>query len=499
MKLKLNYEIIFHFLGLLILFNGGFVLLSALVSFLYKDGVTSELFISGISTLIIGVVTMFFTRKHKKEMNKREGYIVVSFGWVIMALSGTMPYVLTGSIPSFSSAFFETMSGFTTTGASILNDIESVPKGVLFWRSLTHWIGGMGIIVLAIAILPLLGIGGMQLFAAEAPGPSADKLHPRITDTAKRLWLIYFGYTAAETILLQVAGMSFFDAINHSMCTLSTGGFSTKNTSVAYWNAEPVIQYIIIIFMFIAGTNFILSYFAFTGKVQKIIKDEEFKLYFKFIAVFTIMAALIIYFRADASLSSIDHPMVWGKEESSFRHALFQVIAIITTTGFVTADYTLWTPFLIVFFFGIMFLGGSAGSTSGGVKVVRHLLLIKNGFIEFKRALHPNAILPVRYNKKAVSGDIVFNVLAFFILYMLSFIIGALGFSMMDINFDASIGLAASSLGNVGPALGDFGPVNNYSALPAIGKWWCSFLMLIGRLELFTVLVLFTPFFWRNR
>lgn len=497
--MKLNYKIIFHFLGLLILFNGGFVLLSSLVSLLYKDGVSFELFIAGISTLVIGVVTMLFTRDHKKEMNKREGYIVVSFGWLIMALSGTMPYMITGAIPDFSGAFFETMSGFTTTGSSILNDIESVPKGVLFWRSLTHWIGGMGIIVLAIAILPLLGIGGMQLFAAEAPGPSADKLHPRITDTAKRLWLIYFGYTAAETILLQVAGMSFFDAVNHAMCTLSTGGFSTKNASVAYWNNEPVIQYIIIVFMFLAGSNFVLSYFAFKGKVQKIFGDEEFRLYFKFVAIFTIIAALVIYFKADLSLSSINHPMVWGRAESAFRHALFQVLSVITTTGFVTADFTLWTPFLVVFFFGLMFLGGSAGSTSGGVKVVRHLLLIKNGFIEFKRALHPNAILPVRYNKKGVSGDIVFNVLAFFILYMLSFIIGALGFSMMSINFESAIGLAASSLGNVGPALGDFGPVNNYAALPSVGKWWCSFLMLIGRLELFTVLVLFTPFFWRNR
>lgn len=497
--MKLNYKIIFHFLGLLLLFNGGFMLLSSLVSFLYKDGVSFQIFLAGITTLIVGVLSMIFTRRHKKEMNKREGYIVVTFGWVIMSLSGTLPYVFTDSIPSFTNAFFETMSGYTTTGASILNDIEAVPKGVLFWRSLTHWIGGMGIIVLAIAILPLLGIGGMQLFAAEAPGPSADKLHPRITDTAKRLWLIYFGYTAAETLLLSVAGMSFFDAINHALCTLSTGGFSTKNASIAHWNAQPIIQYIIILFMFLAGTNFVLSYFAFKGKVQKIINDEEFKLYFKFIAIFTVIAAIIIYFRADISASSVDHPMVWGEVESAFRHSLFQVLAIVTTTGFVTADYTMWTPFLVVFFFGLMFLGGSAGSTSGGVKVVRHLILIKNGFLEFKRTLHPNAILPVRYNKRAISGDIVFNILGFFILYMLSFIIGALGFSMMEIDFKSAIGLAASSLGNVGPALGDFGPVNNYSNLPAIGKWWCSFLMLIGRLELFTVLILLTPFFWRNR
>ncbi|GAA4812779.1 TrkH family potassium uptake protein [Litoribaculum gwangyangense] len=475
------------------------MLLAALISLVYKDGVTLQIFLAGITTLLIGLLMMVLTRNHNKEMNKREGYIVVAFGWIIMSLSGTLPYVLTDSIPSFTNAFFETISGYTTTGASILNDIEVVPKGVLFWRSLTHWIGGMGIIVLAIAILPLLGIGGMQLFAAEAPGPSADKLHPRITDTAKRLWLIYFGYTAAETIFLQLAGMSFFDAINHSMATLSTGGFSTKNASVAYWNNQPIIQYIIILFMFLAGTNFVLSYFAFKGKIQKIIHDEEFKLYFKFIAIFTLIAALIIYFRADVSLSSVDHPMVWGEAESAFRHGLFQVLTVITTTGFISADYTLWTPFLTVFFFGLMFLGGSAGSTSGGVKVVRHLMLIKNGFLEFKRTLHPNAILPVRYNKRAVSGDIVFNILGFFILYMLSFIIGSLGFSMFQLDFESSIGLAASTLGNVGPALGDFGPVNNYAALPPLAQWWASFLMLIGRLELFTVLILLTPFFWRNR
>ncbi|MFL1013009.1 TrkH family potassium uptake protein [Flavisericum labens] len=497
--MKLNYKIIFHFLGLLFLFNGGFMLLSALVSLIYQDGVTLRLVLSGIIASAIGAVAMLLTKSHRKEINKREGYIVVGFGWIIMSLSGTLPYLLTESIPSFTNAFFETMSGYTTTGASILNDIEAMPEGVLFWRSLTHWIGGMGIIVLAIAILPLLGIGGMQLFAAEAPGPSADKLHPRITDTAKRLWLIYFGYTAIETLLLSVAGMSFFDAINHALCTLSTGGFSTKNASVAYWNDSPVIQYIIILFMFLAGTNFVLSYFAFKGKVQKVIQDEEFKLYFKFIAIFTIIAALLIYFGADVSASSVDHPMVWGKGESAFRHGLFQVISVITTTGFVTADYTMWTPFLVVFFFGLMFLGGSAGSTSGGVKVVRHLILIKNGFLEFKRTLHPSAILPVRYNKRAITGDIVFNILGFFILYMLSFIIGALVFSMFGLDFKSAIGLSASTLGNVGPALGDFGPVNNYAALPDLAQWWASFLMLIGRLELFTVLILFTPFFWRNR
>ncbi|MEM1001592.1 MAG: potassium transporter TrkG, partial [Bacteroidota bacterium] len=221
--MRLNYKIILHFLGLLLLFNGGFMLLAALISLIYQDGVSFQIFLSGIVTSLIGIFIMVGTRNHRKEMNKREGYIVVAFGWIIMSLSGTLPYVITGTVPSFTDAFFETMSGYTTTGASIINDIEALPHGILFWRSLTHWIGGMGIIVLAIAILPLLGIGGMQLFAAEAPGPGGDKLHPRITDTAKRLWLIYFGYTAAETILLQIAGMTFFDAINHALSTLSTG------------------------------------------------------------------------------------------------------------------------------------------------------------------------------------------------------------------------------------------------------------------------------------
>jgi len=497
--IRLNYRIILHFFGLLLLFNGGFMLISALVSLIYKDGITTDLLLSGLAVALSGLFLMYSTRDHRKEMNKREGYIVVAFGWIVMSISGTLPYLVTGALDSFTEAFFETVSGYTTTGASIINDIEILPEGVLFWRSMTHWIGGMGIIVLAIAILPLLGVGGMQLFAAEAPGPNADKLHPRITDTAKRLWLIYFGYTAAETLLLKAAGMSFFDAINHALSTLSTGGFSTKNASLAYWNDQPIIQYIVIFFMFLAGTNFVLSYYLFKGRVLKIAQDDEFKLYFKFIFSFTIVAAILIYFRADISLSSVAHPMVNGELESAIRHGLFQVVAIVTTTGFVSADYTMWTPFLTVFFFGLMFLGGSAGSTAGGVKVVRHLILIKNGFLEFKRALHPNAILPVRYNGKSISKDIVFNILGFFILYMLSFIIGGLGFSMFQTDFESAIGLSASSLGNVGPALGDFGPVNNYAGLPALGKWWASFLMLIGRLELFTVLILFTPFFWRNR
>ncbi len=473
------------------------MMIAALVSSIYKDGVTTEILLAAIVSMMVGLISMFFTRDHKKEVKPKEGYMIVTFGWLVMSVSGVLPYLFSGAIPDLTNAFFETISGYTTTGASILDNIEVLPKGILFWRSLTHWIGGMGIIVLAIAILPLLGIGGMQLFAAEAPGPSADKLHPRITDTAKRLWYIYVGYTAAQTLLLKLAGMNFFDALNHAMATLSTGGFSTKNASLAFWNDQPLIQYIVILFMFLAGSNFVLSYFAFKGKVQRILKDEEFKFYVGFIAAFTLIAALIIFFQAQPSISD-RLPMVAGEGESAFRHALFQVLAVVTTTGFVTADFTGWTPFLTIFFFGLMFLGGSAGSTAGGIKVMRHLLIIKNGLLEFKRTLHANAIIPVRYNNKTVPEHIVYNIIGFFVLYMLLFIIGALVLGFLGLDFMSAIGGAATSLGNVGPGLGSLNPLSNFNELPAIGKWWCGFLMLLGRLELFTVLILFSPYFWKK-
>jgi trk system potassium uptake protein TrkH len=500
---KFNIKIILQLMGILLLFNGGFMLVSGLVSWYFDDGALKGILLAGMVTLAIGLMLRFATKGFEKKIKKKEGYLVVTLGWITMSLSGALPYMFTGAIPSITDAFFETMSGYTTTGASILNDIEIIPKGILFWRSTTHWIGGMGIIVLAIAILPLLGIGGMQMFAAEAPGPSSDKMHPRITDTAKRLWFLYFGLTLTEAVLLKIAGMGYFDAINHAMSTLSTGGFSTKNASIAFWNDQPLIQYIIAIFMFIAGTNFVLSYYAVKGNFTKLKADEEFKYYLRLVLLITVVTCLVIYYYADVSTTPTDiqvisHPMVLGRLESSFRHALFQVLAVITTTGFVSADFTIWSPFLTILFFILMFLGASAGSTAGGVKIVRHIIMIKNGFLEFKRSLHPNGIIPVRYNNKSVTRGIVFNIMAFFILYLIIFVIGSLVFSFMGVDFMTSIGATASSLGNVGPAFGDLSPVNNYSSLPPFGKWWSSLLMLLGRLELFTVLIIFTPYFWRN-
>ena len=496
---KLNYKIIIHIIGVLLLFNGGLMLLSSLVSLLMKDGVTFEITLSSFVVMILGGGMMLPSRHHKKHIQKREGYLIVTLGWVFVSFTGMIPFLLTGAIPLLPDAFFESVSGYTATGSSILTDIESLPYGVLFWRSMTHWIGGMGIIVLAIAVLPLLGIGGMQLFSAEVSGPHGDKIHPRIAETAKRLWLIYILYTIAETFFLYLAGMSLFDSLNHSMSTMASGGFSTKNDSLAHWNHLPLIQYIVIIFMFLAGTNFILSYFVFKGNLKRLFKDEEFILYLKLILILTVIVSLTIITGVDFKNNSFDHPQVWGKMESSVRHAAFQVIAIITTTGFVTSDFTVWSPFLKVLFFGLMFIGGSAGSTSGGIKIVRHLLMIKSGLLEFKKALHPNAIIQTRYIGKVVNQEIIGNILGFFIIYMLSFMVGALGFSMFGLDFQSALGVSASSLGNVGPSIGDYGPMGTFSEMPILAKWWSSFLMIVGRLELFTVLIIFTAYFWKKR
>lgn len=484
-------------MGLLLLLNGGFMLLSSLVSLIYGEPALTGMFAATLTTMACGGLLLLFTKNHSKNLDSREGYIIVTFGWIIMSLSGMLPYLFTGSIHGVTNAFFETMSGYTTTGASIVDNIEILPKGVLFWRSTTHWIGGMGIIVLTIAILPLLGIGGMQLFVAEAPGIKADKLHPRITDTAKRLWYIYVCYTLAETMLLWAAGMSFFDAINHSFATLSSGGFSTKNLSLAYWNDTPIIQYIVMLFMFLAGSNFVLSYFMIKGKFKKIFSDDEFKMYLNIVFLATLLSAVIVYFRADFPATDYN-PQVWGRTEASIRHSLFSVLTIITTTGFVTADFTSWTPFLKIFFWALMFVGASAGSTAGGVKIVRHLLMFKNSIFEFKRAMHPNAIIPVRFNERSVSRDIMYKIMAFFILYFVLFFIGALVLGFLGSDFETAVGGAATSIGNVGPGLGNLHPLANFNGLNDLSKWWCGFLMLTGRLELFTVLILFTPAFWKN-
>jgi trk system potassium uptake protein TrkH len=442
---------------------------------------------SGSISVLLGVFMwrFFKYRSSHVELSRKDGYLVVTLGWVSMALFGMLPFLISGSIDNVIDAFFETMSGLTTTGASILTDIEAVPKGILFWRSMTQWIGGMGIIVLTVALVSIIGVGGMQLFVAEAPGISPDKLKPRIKDTAKRLWIIYAGLTFMETVFLMLGGMSFFDAINHSFTTMATGGFSTKNASMAYYDSA-YLQYVVIVFMFIAGVNFTLTYFGLKLKLKKVWENEEFKAYLTTVVLFTIIITLGISFYSDLPF------------EKAFRDAAFQVVSIITTTGFITADYTSWAPIITLLFFFFMFIGGSAGSTAGGVKVVRHVILFKNSFLEMKRLLHPSSIIPVRLNRNAITQNVVFNVLAFIMIYISVFVFGSIAVSFTGVDFLSTIGAVATSLGNIGPGLGTVGPVDNFAGLPQLAKVILSFLMLLGRLELFTVLILFTPYFWKN-
>jgi trk system potassium uptake protein len=481
---RINKGIIIQILGFLVMIEGLFMLSGIPFSIYYGDAPGRGLLYSGLISLVTGGSLWLITRNASRVIGKREGYIIVSLSWIAISLFGSLPYLISQTIPDFADAFFESASGFTTTGSSILTDIESMPKGLLFWRSMTQWIGGMGIIVLSVAILPLLGIGGMQLFIAEMPGITPDKLHPRITQTAKRLWGIYVLLTFLQIILLLFGGMDFFDALCHSFSTLSTGGYSTKNASMADYS--PYIQYVTIGFMIMAGTSFTLHYLWLNGKLKSVWNNEEYRFYIKTLLIFSFIVTILLFLEGD---------MV---AEEAFRNALFQVTSILTTTGFATSDYLNWPGQTWIFLFVLMFLGGCAGSTSGGLKIARQMLLLKNSVLEFKRTVHPQAIIPVRFNGKAVSPEIIHMVMAFFLFYVLIFFAGTILMTLMGINFDTAIGVSIASLGNIGPGIGQVGPAYNYSFLPGAAKWLSSFMMLLGRLELFTILILFSPAFWRK-
>ena len=480
-----NTAVISRTMGFLLLIEG-FLMLTALPFSLYfGSGDHFAILISGGITMFAGGLPMFFFRNpDKSNVGKREAYIIVGLSWIVISLFGTLPFILSGEIPNFTNAFFETMSGFTTTGATVLADIESVGKGILFWRSMTHWIGGMGIIVLSLAILPLLGVGGVQLFTAEVPGPTPDKLHPKITGTAKRLWAIYVMLTFVETIMLMFGGMDLFDALCHSFGTMATGGFSTQNDSIASYS--PYIQYVITFFMILAGINFTLHYFALHANFKKVVKNQEFKYFVSILLVSTIIITIVLATQTDTAF------------EKAFRDTMFQVVSIVTTTGFVSYDYTLWPSFVIFFIFLLMFTGGSAGSTGGGMKSIRHLILFKAAAVELRKLVHPRAFITVRYNGKSVHEDIIFNIMAFFLFYVLIFAFGAFVMSAIGLDFKSAIGASIASLGNIGPGIGSVGPVDNYAHIPGFGKWFLSFLMLLGRLELFTVLVFLSPGFWKR-
>jgi trk system potassium uptake protein len=481
---EVNWRRIVRVIGMMLVIEGFAMFLGIPFSIHYNSPDLHALIVSGSITGLTGVALLLLHKTRNPIIGKREGYIIVSFSWVIISFFGALPYVISGVIPNYTDAFFETISGFTTTGATVLADIESVPHGILFWRSMTHLIGGMGIIVLSLAVLPFLGVGGSQMFSAEVPGLKTDKLHPRITGTAKRLWLIYFGFVILQTILLLFGGMSFFDALCHSFSTMATGGFSTKNDSVAGFS--PYIQYVIIAFMILAGTNFTLHYLFLHRAFGRVFRNEEFRYYLLMLLIMgVVIGGLLITF----------HQL---PPEKAFRDGLFQVVSIVTTTGFVSADYLSWKPFIWFLIFILMFTGGSAGSTGGGIKAIRTLLLIKSSVIELKRLVHPRAYIPVRYDTKPISQDVITKVLAFFFFYMASFLIGTMVMSFLGLDFESAIGSVIASLGNIGPGIGNVGPVDNYSHIPVAGKWVLSFLMLLGRLEIFTILILLNPSFWRN-
>jgi len=480
----LNLPLVFRLLAALLAIVASFMLLPLALALLLGENQVLFAFLIPLSiTLLASIILIPLLKTNNSNLGPREGFLLVSLGWIFMSILGACPYVLSGYIPNISEAFFETMSGFTTTGASVLQNIEILPQALLFWRSLTHWLGGMGVIALTVAIIPMLGVGGLQLMRAETPGPDVDKLTPKLTQTAKILWLLYVGFTFLETLLLWLGGMSFLDALNHSFATMATGGFSTKNLSLGAWDS-PFIHWVVTLFMFLAGVNFVLYFKILRGKTLDVLHNTEFKVY------------CLIFFVSGLLVSFGLWRDVYASLPQALEQGFFQVASILTTTGFMTADFGLWPSFVQAIFLALMFIGGSTGSTGGGIKVLRISALVKLGFHEAKKMIHPRAVFTFRLNKSAVKKELVYPLGGFIALYLAivfasTIIIAASGLDLLS-SFTASL----ACLGNVGPGLGAVGPSCNYAFLSDGLTLFLSFLMLLGRLELFTVLVLFMPKFW---
>ena len=422
-------------------------------------------------------------RKAEKRVGEREGYVIVATIWLVYSIFGMLPFWLSGALPSITDAWYETMAGFTTTGSTVFTDVAAQTHSILLWRSLMQWIGGMGIIVLSVAILPMFGLGGMQLYSAEVTGVSYEKLSPRIADTAKHMWLTYIVLTIGEGVLLWLFGMGGFDAVCHSMATISTGGFATHNDSVIGYT--PAIQWIIMLFMLLSGINFTQLIYAFRGKPQRLFQDEETRWYICacFVAGLILMGGLL----------SVTHGHL-----SSIRIGFFTAVATITSTGFVAADYMIWPPILWVIVFFLMFTGGASGSTAGGMKWVRLAIFAKSAVAEIKRRIHPNAVIPVRFNGHTLREQTTSNIMAFMFFYILIIVLATLMFCGCGVGFDESLGIAVSMIGNVGVSIGQWGSSGCYEALPAVAKWTATLVMLIGRLEIFTVLLLFSRALWKK-
>ena len=484
-----NTRMVFRTMGALLLIEAVFMTMALFVSLWYGEADSGVFLLSTIITLLAGVIGLLVGRRAESRMGEREGYVIVAMVWVVFSAFGLLPYYLSGQVPSLTDAWFESMSGFTTTGATIIPDLEVITHGLLFWRSLTQWIGGMGIIVLSIAILPIFGLNGMQLYAAEVSGLTYEKVSPRIADTAKMMWSIYVLLTVTEVVALWLCGMDMFDAVCHSFSTIATGGFSTHNNSLEFYDSAA-IHYTVTFFMFISGINFVLLIYLLRGKTRYFFKDEELRWYSVAVAMFAVLLTVGLY---------VARPGWSGVEmERAFRDSIFTVISSMTSTGYTISDYMYWPVVAWVVIFFLMLTGACAGSTAGGIKWVRLAIIMKNGVAEFQRRIHPNAIIPVKLNEKAVPQQTINNIMAFLIFYVFIIVVTVVIFCATGVDFDEAIGSAVSAIGNVGISIGQFGPAGTYAEFPVVAKWVMSFVMLIGRLEIFTVLLLFTRALWRK-
>lgn len=482
-----NFRIVSKIIGQLLFLESAFMLFSLAVAFYYNEDDIMAFLISMIATVGSGLIFRYFGRNSTNNMSRRDAYFVVTSTWIIFSVFGMLPYIVGGYITNLADAYFETMSGFTTTGATILDSVEYLPHGILFWRSLTQWIGGLGIVFFTIAILPSMVGGNVKVFAAEATGPIRSKMHPRLSTNAKWIWSIYLALTVGCILSYMAAGMGVFDSFTYSMSTTATGGFSSHDDSTEFFRS-PAIEYISIIFQFLSGINFTLLYMiVFKGRVRALFTNSEFRL---FVTVVFSATAWIMYLL----VTRLDYDL-----ENAFRSALFQVVSFITTTGLFNDDAGAWPHITGVILGACMFLGSCAGSTSGGFKCIRGVMVLKVLRNEFRRILHPNAVLPVKVNGESVPQSKLTTLLAFFSVYVLMCLVAATIMIMAGIDNTNAITISLSCMGNVGPTLGtEIGPVMSWSILPDTIKWICSLLMLMGRLEIMSVLVLFTRSYWKD-
>jgi len=483
-----NIRLVLHIIGNMLKLLGVVMLIPAVFPILYGEDDLVAILASAIITGVFGFALERLTIPNGPvtELRRKEGFLVATLAWLGCSIFGALPLFIYGALPNPADAFFESVSGFTTTGASVIRDIEALPHGILFWRSFTQWLGGMGIILLGIAILPRLAVGGMQLMGLESTGPTTEKITPRIAETAKSLWGVYVGLSALLVILLTVAGMPVFESVLHSFATLATGGFGVKNSSIAAYNSAA-IDCILTVFMFIAGMSFVLLYWLTKGKPGKLWKSSEFRFYL----LFNLIVIFIVAFEVRMT--------IYPSFLEALRYSSFQVISISTTTGFVTANYDLWPTMSQLLLLLMMFAGGCAGSTSGAIKNIRLVVLFKKGYQEMQKLIYPRSVIPIRVDKKPIAPEVLSSVSTFCLLYIFVFVAGTLLLTAGEnLPLMTAISASATALGNVGPGLGAVGPVGNFAGLTDFSKVVLAILMLLGRLELFTVLVLFTSAFWRK-